>query len=299
MTSQDETLKQINRSGFPFQLRVEHEILATQPEHGWSVASREHPWVSAEQAASGFIDIVLQHNPHTTFRLVIECKRMKADDARQLRWVFLLPDQELKETALASCFEVLANRTRIQSEGDSGNESTWEDVRVWEDVSLTPNSLQSEFCILQSDDSRRQPILESLAAEVLESVEGIAQEEISVAKTHDFGSSLRLFIFPVIVTNAELAVCRFNSDRIAINDGTLDSKDVEISTVPFIRFRKSLATAFPQEMVLELGEANQARQRTVFIVNASSLPEFLKGWQLTTPAGGFAAQRLLQKRGQV
>ena len=35
--------------------------------------------------------------------------------------------------------------------------------RVWDNVRLTPASLQSEFCILTSDEQRRQPILESLA----------------------------------------------------------------------------------------------------------------------------------------
>jgi len=44
MDDTETTLKQINKSGFPFQLRVEHEIRMTEQQHGWSVASREHPW---------------------------------------------------------------------------------------------------------------------------------------------------------------------------------------------------------------------------------------------------------------
>ena len=75
MADQDDTLKQINKSGFPFQLRVEHEIRRTQQEHNWSVASCEHPWTSGDAKSSGFIDIVLSHIQFVTFRLVIECKR--------------------------------------------------------------------------------------------------------------------------------------------------------------------------------------------------------------------------------
>jgi hypothetical protein len=71
MASQDNILNQINMSGFPFQLRVEHEIHRTQQEHNWSVASCEHPWTSADATASGFIDIVLKHDQFSTFRLVI------------------------------------------------------------------------------------------------------------------------------------------------------------------------------------------------------------------------------------
>lgn len=83
----NDTLKQINRSGFPFQLAVEHEIRVTESKHHWDVASREHPWTNEGQ--TGFIDLVLQYNEIRTARLVIECKRIKAEDARQLKWVFL------------------------------------------------------------------------------------------------------------------------------------------------------------------------------------------------------------------
>lgn len=40
----NDALRQVNRSGFPFQLRVEHDVRATENVHHWSVASREHAW---------------------------------------------------------------------------------------------------------------------------------------------------------------------------------------------------------------------------------------------------------------
>lgn len=290
MAKQDDTLKQINKSGFPFQLKVEHEIRRTHSEHHWSVASHEHPWTSADNEASGFIDIVLQHDQFVTFRLVIECKRIKADDARQLRWVFLLPDPNSKPTMLASCFEVEGQKRRDQT-----LEPEWSDYQIWDNVHLAPVSLQSEFCILQSDEQRKQPILESLATEVLESIEGLAKEEVNIAKSQGL-SSRTLFIFPAIVTNAEIAVCSFDPAQIKIHDGTLDIGDVEISTVPFIRFRKSLATDFPQGRFPHLEAANKARERTVFIVNAASLPEFLKDWNMGPQSGfdEYAIQRLVR-----
>lgn len=289
MANQEDILKQINKSGFPFQLRVEHEIRLTQQEHNWSVASREHPWTSADKLASGFIDIVLKHNKFQTFRLVIECKRIKADDARQLRWVFLLPDKEMQPTGLASCFEVEGQDRQSQTD-----EYKWGDIRVWDNVRLTPSSLQSEFCILTSDEQRKQPILESLASEVLESIEGLAEEEVNIEKSLGDPVHTRLFIFPAIVTNAEIAVCRFDPANIKITDGTLGAGDVEITTVPFIRFRKSLATSFPQGAFYYLEAANKARERTVFVVNAASLPEFLKNWDMGPMGydGRYAFQRL-------
>jgi hypothetical protein len=276
MADQDEVLRQISRSGFPFQLRVEDEIRTTSSEHGWNVASREHPWRSPDGDSSGFIDIVLRHEQFNTFRLVIECKRVKADDSRQLRWLFLLPDRGSNETELASCFEV-------EGEGNRpGSDLPWKDLRLWENVSLVPASFESEFCVLPSDEPRNRPLLERLAAEVLESIEGLAHEEACIERSRG-GSQyqhLRLFIFPAIVTNAEITVCRFDPSRISITDGLLDPAGAMVEAVPFIRFRKSLATGFPQGAFNDLHAANKARERTVFVVNAAALPTFLKGWDM-------------------
>lgn len=279
-------LRQLNRSGFPFQLRIEHEIRSTEREHHWSVASREHAWGSPDGASSGFIDIVLKHNQFSTFRLVLECKRIKADDARQLRWLFLIPDAEAGPTPLASCFEV-------EGRGSTSGWSSWKDVRAWDNVRVWPPSLQAEFCVLHSDEGRRQTILESLAGEVLESIEGLAEEEVNVEKSQGSNPHARLFIFPAIVTNAELAVCRFDPAKIQLTDGTLDPSDVEIETVPFIRFRKSLATSFPEGTFYYLEAANKARERTVFVVNSSSVTEFLKDWKVEPlPDRSYIIQRI-------
>ena len=100
----EEIIKQLNRSGYPFQLRVEQEVVATFQEHGWLVASREQPW-STEDGGSGFIDIVLSHNHFTTCRLVLECKRIKADDQRQLSWIFLIPGASSQKTGMSERFQ--------------------------------------------------------------------------------------------------------------------------------------------------------------------------------------------------
>src|SRR5262245_10403591 len=112
MKDENETLKQINRSGFPFQLRIEQEIRASHSQHEWEVASREHPWNPPNNDSSGFIDLVLSHTTFPGDRLVIECKRVKAKDSRQLQWVFLLPDHDAKPTARAACFEVAGSSKR-------------------------------------------------------------------------------------------------------------------------------------------------------------------------------------------
>jgi hypothetical protein len=67
-------VKSINRSGFPFQLRIENDIRVSGTEHLWTVESSEHAWRSADGQRSGFADLVLKHQNLSTLRIVIECK---------------------------------------------------------------------------------------------------------------------------------------------------------------------------------------------------------------------------------
>jgi hypothetical protein len=284
------TLKQLNSSGFPFQLKVEQDIRATcGKDHNWAVASREHPWSTAEN--TGFIDLVLKHNEYSTFRLVIECKRLKADDARQLQWLFLAEEGKEDSVARASCFEVETNiGARL-----------WDDVRVW------PASLEAEFCVLQGDEPRRGragSLLENLSRDLLEATEGLALEEVKVerstarAEEGERPLHLRLFLFPVIVTNAKIVVCRFNPSHVSLEHGTLESDDAEIFEVPFIRFRKSLAIEFPEDGVFyHLEAANRARERSVLVVNASHISDILKDWKVERmPNRNYAIEELLNRR---
>jgi len=285
MAKPDEILKQVNKSGYPFQLRVEQEVVATHQDHGWLIGGREQPW-STSDGGSGFIDIVLSHNRFTTYRLVLECKRVKADDQRQPNWIFLVSGNTPQKTSLSSCLEV---------EGSSDRDSSppaWNDIRIWEDERVSPESYQAEFCVLPSDEQRKSPILESLASECLQAVSGLANEEVNVM-SKGYLQHLRLFIIPVIVTNAALAVCSFDPNAIKIEDGTLDASNTETEIVPFIRFRKSLATAMPQMPFNDMKAANRARERTVFVVTAAHLAEFLKGWRIEPldQFNGFAIER--------
>lgn len=280
MTAQNDPLKQINKSGFPFQFRIFDEIQRSSRTHDWSVSTWEHPWINKETGSSGFIDLALQHN-HSMVTMVIECKRVRAEDARLLQWTFLIPANEMRPVRTASCLEV---------ESEPGQKR---ELIIWDDVDVIPESFESEICVLPSDETRNRPILENLASVVLDSVEGLAQEELCVQNSHPGAVHLRRFIFPVIVTNATILVCQFKPDSIRISDGALDQASTTLNTVPFIRFRKSFVTEFPAGQYTTLAHANLARQRTVFVVNGASLHDFLSAWTMY-PKGSFAIQRLLR-----
>ena len=284
-TQEPESLKQINRSGFPFQLKVEDGVRVAENIHHWRVASREHPWTDVRES-SGFIDLVLKNTEVSTYRLVIECKRVKANDDRQLQWLFLVEQTKSDFVFRSSAFEV---------EADIG-------ARLWDDVQVWPASLESQFCVLHGDEPRR-PLLESLSKGLLDATEGLAQEEINLEQSirepekRDRPLHVRLFMFPMIVTNAKIAVCRFDPSSVDLEQGLLREGDAEIFEVPMIRFRKSLATEFPEGTFFHLEAANRARERTVLVVNATHLVDILKEWRVERmPDRQYAIERLLWAR---
>jgi hypothetical protein len=304
MTNFDQTVKQLSLSGFPFQLRVEREVLMSESNHGWRIINREHAWSSRDQA--GFIDLVLQHSQLSTVRLLVECKRQRAGVSEVPHWLFLVPDGQQTQTDLVRCLSMEASG--VQKGDGEGTPSTpprgltlfASDItsvmaRIWDDVRVTPISFQSEFCVMFNDSSRgRQPMLETICAELLNSIDGLADEEIRIMGAPGADRMVRAFYFPVVVTNAELKVCQFNTESISLADGVIPVENCQIDTVPFIRFRKSMAV--PQTADLppsSLEMANRERERTVFIVNASRLSEFLCNWSVKplNAFDGFAIQR--------
>jgi hypothetical protein len=274
----EQVLSQVNTSGFPFQLKLESLIRETQSKHHWMVADREHAWKGSEDR---FIDLVLRSRDVHTFRIVVESKRVRATDSRQLRWIFLLPDLGAQPTLKASCFEI---------EAYSNENDHWTEIAVWDNqISLAPASIQSEFCILQGED-KNKPLLEKTARSVIDAVEGLAMEEIKMEKSVG-PHHLRRFIFPAIVTNAELAICQFDPGKVSVKDGTLNFDDFELSVVPCVRFRKSFTSDFPTSgKFYELDAVSRAREQTILIINGENLPDVLTQWDLGNDS--YLAQRI-------
>lgn len=81
----------------------------------------------------------------------------------------------------------------------------------------------------------------------------------------------------------ELYVYEVKLSDIEITSGEI--KNPEFKPVPFVRFRKSLTTdtsrfAVKRE-IRHPAELAEARERTVFVVNASSIKDFLGNWEIS------------------
>lgn len=192
--------------------------------------------------------------------MVVECKR-----PQDATWAFLVPDGQSNKTKRVRCQWVEHERDK-------------ETLTGWYDFRMLPESLESEFCVVRGTGEANPPMIERLSTSLLKSMHCLAGEELQLAgKQKD---SCWMIYFPVIITTAELEICRFNPGEVSLKDGKILRGTFE--PVPFVRFRKSLTTLLtPNASPKTLQEANQDKERTVIVINAS---------ELTTTLGQFKFQ---------
>jgi len=258
-------LKQVNASGFPFQERIRHEIESSQREHGWRVLAPEHRWALRDSPGEeGFIDLVLGKSvfPERMLYMVIECKRTRGGS-----WVFLHPagDPTDRNDVSTLC---------VRHESDTVIRRFWK--RTWCD----PESPISSFCAVPGQGNKATPMLERVASDLLLSVEGLSHEVTDLTTANALSYPALSTYVPVLVTNTPLVVCRFDPTRVGLASGLLEDGEADLAAVPLARFRKSLSTTLPPENAdpVDLRNANETSQRTILVVHASHLREFLRLW---------------------
>jgi hypothetical protein len=120
-------------------------------------------------------------------------------------------------------------------------------------------------------------MLERIAGELVQAAEAIAAEQYRMdgfARDQSQSDTFAWAYVPVIVTNANLSVCKFNPGDVDIANGLLPD-GATFEDVPVVRFTKNLSTAAGGDSIHTLRAANAARDRTVFVVRGAFLREFL------------------------
>lgn len=249
----------VNESGYPLQIRIERWIEETGQQHRWRVAAREHRWVNSETGDEGYIDLILEREGRN-MRLVVECKRVLGS------WTFLVP--------------------MLQSVHDEEFKSLLVDYQnfsfSWRRFSLEPAAPEASFCVMETGGKRDNRIIESLAGELLLSMEQLAIQETNLVRPQIEKLNLphqRMLYLPVIVTTATLQTMNFNPSDIGIADGKVTQSTV--AEIEFIRFRKNLASTVDYERptMYTLKDLNRENDRSVLIVQAESFIKFLSTLQ--------------------
>lgn len=133
-------------------------------------------------------------------------------------------------------------------------------------VPLHPASPEGEFSVIRGQGGPDAPLLERVAGGAAE-----AAEDLSAALLELDARAQRMRVVPIIVTNAELVLARF--DPRAVDLGTGDVAAAAFISVGHLPFRRSLGPAVvPDEYEpAVLRELGAGAERTVFVVGAANL----------------------------
>jgi hypothetical protein len=237
-------------SGLALQLKVEDAIKQNN-DHAFRVVSREHPWSLGNDL--GFVDLVLASDVASC---VIECTQ-----ARDGSWVFIVPKEaDGKRTGMRVSW--LSGKKYPQVTSGCSN------------VDLLPFSYDASFCVASGIGARDRTMLERICSTLLRSCDALATQEIKIlsAMQQSYGG----YYIPMIVTTAELYACKLDPDKVSLADGDLSDSDFE--KIPYIRFTKAFSVdsvVTSSAMPASLEELSEQESRTVVVVNASHVVDFL------------------------
>ena len=229
------------------------------------------PWRS-RPFQSGFIDVVAGFG---AVYIVVECKR-----GAGATWLFLAGKSDPKETEIA---HILCT--------DAGVDGP--DISEWWRMRLQPRSPIAHYCIVRGQ-GEKEPMLERLGAGHLFATESLAAKELKLAHLRRYNSYR--FLVPIIVTSAQLTMCRINPMNVDYKNGRIDESLAEYETVGIVRFSKALGTG-EGSAGESLEEVHRESQRTVLVINAERLLTFLDQMDLKpeSPMGKWP-QKIMRNR---
>ncbi|MCC6458049.1 MAG: hypothetical protein IT328_24050 [Caldilineaceae bacterium] len=243
----------VNGQGYLLQEAVEHLVRRgdRQQVGAWSMVSREHYWEHANRQQSGYVDLIIDSDE---FVGVVECKRY----AQETPWIFLCPKSAPPEMGYSSL------HWAYRSQHD--------DIGTGFDKFLhRPGSYVANFCVVDGQ-AKEKPMLERVAGNLFYSVEALAAQYMSLPNLQG-GASVFL---PIIITTAQLYVCKYDNKEIDPVSGTLQLDHAQFETVPFIRFHKVFTnTDIDLDSIERFSEIEERQSQTVIVVQAGSLARFL------------------------
>ncbi len=246
-TIPEEVLQSLKSSGFPFQTAVAHVIECS----GWSIHASEYPWRAGND--DRFLDIVATNGK---FIIAVECKKTRIETLTFLRPLGHSNTGHIMDFRClrSDGYDVIPPRPNLFCE-------TW---------GLWPISPCSEFCIVSTSKSGKdQRLLERDASIVIGATDAFAQD---IPENIRLGQSLSLpYLFlPVIVTNAKIFTARYNPSEVSLDTGEFQELPKDIEEAPWVRFSKAFAAGRGRDLGL----------RSLFVVNATALGEFLENLEM-------------------
>lgn len=249
--------KAVDRSGYPLQVALEHQMPQVQNHggHAWRVLATEVPWRSPSSDTE-YVDAVLQRVPSD--RAVVECKRVLRDGGKHPEeWLFMGD-------------KLLDSRTGVMRGLSVHLDESQNQVYQWVDVQFSPKTPTAMFA-MPREKSGASLRVDQIARNLVAATEAIARAEPKRA-----GFQERTYI-PMIVTTAQLYVCSADAGAVNVERGTLPDNHA-IRRVDAIRYTKAMQSGIGfrfHRTIQNLSELVLSQQRSVLIVTASKLQGFL------------------------
>jgi hypothetical protein len=252
----EQLLEWVNQSGFPFQTALEALIRGASTEWRWTVTHIEEAWKNGSDERDGFIDLVIENGPRTV-ALIVEAKR-----TLDASWIFLVPYPKQMDRRHFNAWVTWSGGTPHFG---------------WHDVTLSPQSPESQFCVVRGQDDKNASMLERVSSQLVSATEAFAWED----RANDSKPiEMRLYC-SVIVTTAALQICQYDPSGISLDVGKIP--DAVFTEVPVVRFRKQLSTrsmAAPELASVRATAGGDTKEHAVFVVNASHLMDFLEDFDI-------------------
>ncbi len=264
MDNQAALSKLVNDSGLPLQMAIA-EIVRKQARH-WEVRLEEFTW-RHPNGASGHLDILLKL-PGDTTHMVVEVKRPKTNK----EWVFLVASDATAEQAEAR----ILWQSRRPPADDPAAEAELE--QWWCLALFDPPSHVARWCAPRTDEG----LLERVGGELIHATETVGHY-LAESRYSTYLNTKEWLFGCALVTTARLYVARLPLERISLEHGAAE-EELAIEPVPFVRFTKSftapnLIRSPDGEPLQDLDELAADNDRTLFVVQAGHIVEFLDQWQ--------------------
>jgi len=275
LTPQQIVAQALNEQGYLFHHKVIHVLRPSSgAKHDWFVEASEVP-VSLPNGDETRVDIVLRHrpkDPENPWRVVMECKRATRD---YKRWVFFA---DAKNTSGPSPGCYYTEHAHLRSSWDGQGEPVMSHFA--QPVAASPECPVFDFGV----ETKLNRDKKSSATEAIEdSFRQVSLGQAGLAFKLRRACALNIRLIPVVVTTAELMSAHFDADKISLDRGMIDSKDLTLEP------RKWLAVNYRISDVVSQFSGFSANQttsiaaqlishqvRTVFVTQAEHLQSFLE-----------------------
>jgi hypothetical protein len=272
----------LNEQGYLFQHKIirvlQSPTEAGSPKHEWYVEASEVP-VSLPNGDETRVDIVLKHRysqADNPWHVVMECKRAARD---YKRWIFI---SNIKYAKGPWPNQYYTEYARLAGGWDSQGEPPMAHT-----VELTTADNECPAFDFGVEARIEPPTNRDKRASATDAIEDALHQvtlgQTGLANTLRRAHLLMIRLIPIVVTTAELMNAHFEDDKVSLEAGKIDPKDLRLEPRKWLAVNYRISDVISQfsgvnaNLTTSIAQHLASRQvRTVFVVQAEHIQPFLE-----------------------